>query len=136
MPASKSNDIDYVLPDERRRVRKGEKAPEPEPIPQFNAMEIPDQTGHATLPTSCKSAYDIFSLFFSDDVLETLAKNTNQNANNHRIGPKLPEARRWKDTTVEELKAFLAVWIMIGLYPIPKIHHYQRYTTTGMRRTI
>jgi hypothetical protein len=124
MPASRSNDIDYVLPDQRRQAGKGEKAPKAESIPQFNSMEIPDQIGYAILPPSCKSAYDIFSLFFSDDVLETIAKNTNQNANDNRVGPKLPKARQWIDTTVEELKAFLAVWIMIGLYPIPKIEHY------------
>src|SRR2546423_9585429 len=124
MPASKSNDIDYVLPDERHRPRKGKKAPKAQPLPEFDAMKIPDQPGHAKLPASCKSAYDIFSLFFPDDLLETLAKNTNQNANKHRVGPRQPVAHPWKDTTAEELKAFLAVWILVGLYPIPRMNQY------------
>jgi hypothetical protein len=78
-----SNDINYVLPDLRRRPRKGEKAPKPEPIPQFKAMDIPNATGHANLPDSYRLAYDIFSLFFSDTMLEVLAQNINLNAKIH-----------------------------------------------------
>jgi len=124
MPASRSNDIDYVLPDQRQRAHKGEKAPKAEPIPDFNAMEILDQIGYANLSEDCKSAYDIFSLFFPDSVLQTLAENTNQNAKNQLCGPRLPKAWQWKNTTVKELKAYLAVSIMIGLYPLPRIEQY------------
>src|SRR5256886_17265842 len=81
-----------------------------------------EQPRHAFFFFKQKTAYDIFSLFFPDDLLETLAKYTNQNGNKHRVGPRQPVAHPWKDTTAEELKAFLAVWILVGRYPIPRMN--------------
>ena len=63
-----------------------------------------------------KDIYNIFSLFFNNEVLSMLIKNTNLYGARYYKGLKTT----WKDTLVIELRAFLKILVYCSLYPHPK----------------
>ncbi|KAL8668517.1 MAG: hypothetical protein Q9168_006857 [Polycauliona sp. 1 TL-2023] len=90
--------------------------PEAVAVPTFAPMEINNDLtygkGHLPDDVDPNSAYDIFRLFFTDDILDTLAENTNLNAQNSlEAASHKPFERTWKPTTKEELRAYIAVYI-------------------------
>jgi hypothetical protein len=141
-----SNDIDYVPKEPAPRAAKGPNGrklppPKPNPHPDFEPIEIEgDDAGHAKLPNDVQTPYDIFRLFFNDEILDIIADHTNQNYAMQQaarkpgeIEPKAGGVRRpkkkkkkeyWVDTTAQELQAYLAIWIWMGLAPLPRINDY------------
>jgi hypothetical protein len=138
-----SNDIDYVPKEPTPRAAKapnGRKLPppEPNPHPDFEPIEIKgDDAGHAVLPNDVQTPYDIFRLFFNDEILDIIAHHTNQNYVMQQATKKLGEIepkdggeRRakkkeyWVDPTTQELQAYLAICIWMGLVPLPRIDDY------------
>ena len=68
--------------------------------------------------------YAIFSLFFTDETLATLRDHTNKYAQLYPSPNDLPYARKWKDTTIKELKAYIGAYIWMGVHPETEIEAF------------
>ncbi|KAL9596267.1 MAG: hypothetical protein Q9179_004679 [Wetmoreana sp. 5 TL-2023] len=95
--------------------------PEPWPIPAFEPLPLSGAPtdGEGSLPDGVNpdDPYAIFKLFFTDNILLALIKNTNEFAELHPgFGLKNKGARRWRSTNVEELRAYIATYIWAGLF--------------------
>ena len=119
MPRNKvSNDIDHVRKDPQPEKAPKEPPPKPKPLPKYKPLQIkkPFTHGHGLLPdTTPNTPYTIFSLFFTETILETLVRHTNEYAFLYS-GPKTPQSRPWIPTTISEFRAFLGVSIWMGLH--------------------
>ena len=100
---------------------KGTRRPDDGPITvsahRFKPVAVAECPSKICLPPTIRpnNACGIFSLFFINDVLEMLIKNTNKyGALHHQYLKAL-----WRDTLVTELKAYLGVLIYRSLYPQP-----------------
>lgn len=128
----RSNDIDHQYGSQgiTQRPKKPRRAPpEPGPLPEYTLMYIqPISNWHKTskLPKHVNpaNAYEIFSLFFSEEVLETIAKHTNEYAAYHRQVDEYTRPRPWKDTTPKELMAYITTYIWMGLHPKHDVAEY------------
>jgi len=99
MNKGRSNDHDFVPPTQYKSSRA--KQPRPsllsqlELIPKFEAMELENAKGLSqnlhTIDTS--SPEDLFSLFFTDLVLDRIVRCTNLNAERVRIDPVATRAK-------------------------------------------
>ena len=79
-------------------------------------IKRPFTHGYRLLPnTTPRNPYAIFSLFFTESILERLIQHTNEYAFLY-LGPITPHSRAWIPTTISEFRAFLGVSIWIGLY--------------------
>ena len=107
---------------------KGTKRPNEDPIivsvHTFKPVVVAERPSKICLPLNISpdDVYGIFSLFFTNDVLEMLVKNTNRYASQRykELQLKAP----WKDTSVTELKAYLGVLVYRSLYPQAKREDY------------
>lgn len=123
MPKRASDDVDHVPIDPKPKKKPRKPAPEPWESPHFDPLPLLQyQThGEANLPSYVdpKDPYAISGLFFTDEVIQTLADNTNAYAESHQPPPTGHE-RKWKyPTTLGEMHAFLATYIYMGLHPEP-----------------
>lgn len=124
-----SDDVDHVPIDPKPSKIPKKTPPTPWPLPKFNPMPIiqPYTNGAGDLPPhiDVKPPYDIFSLFFTDEILISLAESTNQNAEIllHTQEQK-PCPRPWKPTTAGELRAWIAVYMWMGAFPLSRIDEY------------
>ena len=135
MPRNKtSDDIDHVRPDPKTLKASKKKAskkkkdkvlkkpvPEPGPMPEYTPMVItnPLTYGQSKLPDHIDplNPYAIFNLFFNESILQTLANHTNEYANLYPgAGANKPFARPWHATTVKELRAYIGVYIWMGVH--------------------
>lgn len=78
--------------------------------------------------SNCGSELDFFQLFFTDELVQQIVKETNRYAREKisSICP-LPDRsiwKSWKDVTVPEFKAFLGVLMNMALNPKPDIKEY------------
>ena len=123
----KSNDIDLVPKDQRPITRRKRQPPNSEPMPQFEPLKIPNKIGYSKLSPSITNAYNIFTVFFTTEIFQTLADSTNKNAKlilSRQDHSTLKKPRPWVDTTVDEMRAFVAFWIYMGIYKMPRIDQY------------
>jgi hypothetical protein len=99
---------------------------EPTTGSEFKPLHCPPFVHKINLPTGIASnnAFAIWSLFFTRDQLEIIAQNTNLNAKQHFTPGRGPHARRWKDTSVEELYTYLGILVYMGLHPENDIASY------------
>ena len=96
----------------------------------------PMNYGKSTIPSHIvyRTSYEIFSLFFTDDMLDVLAKHNDQHANiSLRAAPKnQPVARQWNEITIRELEArspYRSILLDGCLYQYPgkRFLEYQPY---------
>ena len=122
---------------------RGTKRPNKDPILVslhiFRPIIVAEYPCKVCLPSNIysKNVYGIFSLFFNNEVLSVLVKNTNFYKARHYKGLKTA----WKNTSVTELRAFLGILIYRSLYPHPK--HRELWNTninkpiyTALARTL
>ena len=64
---------------------------------------------------------DIFKLFFNDEILNVIVRETNRYARQKLVGEALD---KWQDVTLDEVKAFLGVSVVMGLNPLPSTADY------------
>lgn len=118
MPRNRtSDDVDQIPADPAGQKVTKKAAPEPEPVPDYEPLNINDFTnGTGNLPPdiSAQQPYEIFSLFFSEEQLQQLANHTNLYAERAEISEK-PEKRQWFPTTTKELRAYIGVYVYMGL---------------------
>lgn len=78
--------------------------------------------------TSDFKPVDYFSLFFSDEALTLMAEETNRYAMQYLDStcdfPQSSRLHKWYDTSVEEMKAYLALQIAMGLCQKPSLEDY------------
>ena len=105
---------------------RGTQRPKEDPIHQsahtFKPVIIIERPCKVCLPSNIQpnDVYAIFSLFFSDAVLDVLIKSTNAYGAQHYKQLKAT----WQNTSRTELRAFLEVLIYRSLYPLPKHKDY------------
>src|SRR2546421_12405124 len=124
MNKGRSNDHDFVPPTQYKSSRT--KQPRPsllsqlELIPKFEAMELENAKGSSqnlhTIDSS--SPENLFSLFFTDSVLDRIVRCTNLNAEKVRVDPVATRAKNiqfrdslnqspWKPVTSSDILAYL-----------------------------
>ena len=82
-------------------------------------------TGGPTTPTATlqnDTPLDIFCRFFTDDVWQLIVDETNRYASANTAST--PHARPWYDTTVQEIKAFIGLQILMGIVELPRLELY------------
>lgn len=92
-------------------------------IPVYNINPGPVLPSHFTAETD---PVDYFKLFFNNDIVGHICKETNMFANKKRARALSPRARlnAWKDITPMDFDAFLGTIINMGLIPLPAIYSY------------
>ena len=91
---------------------------------KFRPIRVEERSQKMHLPRHIKpnDAYGIFSLFFDDDILTTIAQNTNLYApiQEARLQAKNPDPKHartpWKDVLVTELRAYLGILIYRSIH--------------------
>lgn len=71
--------------------------------------------------TDITSAYSLFSLFISEDLIALLSANTNKYAQTKNA---LATGRGWHETSPAEIKIFLAILIYMGIHISPSDEDY------------
>jgi hypothetical protein len=141
MNKGRSNDHDFVPPTQCKSSRT--KQPRPsllsqlELIPKFEAMELENAKGSSqnlhTIDSS--SPETLFSLFFTDSVLDRIVRCTNINAEEVRVDPVATRAKNirchdsldqlpWKPVTSSEILAYLGILVYMGIHVAPHINDY------------
>jgi len=141
MNKGRSNDHDFVPP--TQYISSRTKQPRPsllsqlELIPKFEAMELEDAKGSPQNlhMIDSSSPEDLFSLFFTNLVLDRIVRCTNLNAERVRLDPVATRAKNirghdslnqlpWKAVTSSELLAYLGILIYMGIHVEPHINDY------------
>ena len=103
------------------------RSPPTKPKHKFNTINIRGELkyGLGKLPEHvARDPYSIFSLFFGDDILQTLVNYTNEYAAEHSSEEDKPFARKWIPTTVPELRTYIATYIYMGIHQESSIADY------------
>ncbi|KAK3741427.1 hypothetical protein QZH41_003983 [Actinostola sp. cb2023] len=66
---------------------------------------------------------DFFNLMFGEEEFRILVEESNRFAR-QTLKDNPRRLTKWKDTTVEEMKAFIGIWILMGLNSLPSIANY------------
>uniref|UniRef100_A0A093Y0T9 PiggyBac transposable element-derived protein 4 n=1 Tax=Talaromyces marneffei PM1 TaxID=1077442 RepID=A0A093Y0T9_TALMA len=101
-------------------------------IPEANEVRFePIQTDKKRAPKlqippyiDIMEPYQIFSLFFTEDLFKVLADNTNMYAYAKLSKNMNPHPRNWRSTTPGELKAFVGAQIYMGFTKEPQLKDY------------
>ena len=64
---------------------------------------------------------DVFKMFFNDEVLNVIVRETNRYARQKLAGQALD---KWQDVTLVEIRAFLGVCVVMGVNPLPYTADY------------
>jgi hypothetical protein len=141
MNKGRSNDHDFVPPTQYKSSRTKQPGPsllsQLELIPKFEAMELENAKGSSqNLHTiDFSSPENLFSLFFTDSVLDRIVRCTNLNAEKVRVDPVATRAKNirfhdslnqlpWKPVTSSEILAYLGILIYMGIHVEPHINDY------------
>jgi hypothetical protein len=141
MNKGRSDDHDFVPPTQYKSSRTQQPRPsllsQLELIPKFEAMELENAKSSSrnlqAIDTS--SPEDLFSLFFTDLVLDRIVRCTNLNAERVRVDPVAARAknirfhdslnqRLWKPVTSSEVLGYLGILIYMGIHIEPHIDDY------------
>jgi hypothetical protein len=124
-----------ALPVKKQRVTRKEKAgkilseiPDIKSI-KFDPIKMSEpQAPILLLPSSvnAQKPLNLFSLFFTDAIWDTIARNTNTYADRKRFGISLTETRPWTPTHANEIHIFIGIIIYMGLFREPSIKGYWR----------
>jgi hypothetical protein len=138
MNKGRSNDHDFVPPTQYKSSRT--KQPRPsllsqlEQILKFEAMELKNVQGSSRVPYT-SSPEDLFSLFFTDSILDRIVRCTNLNAERVRVDPVTTRAKNirfhdslnqlpWKPVTPYEILVYFGILIYMGIHVEPHINNY------------
>src|SRR5579871_5743256 len=143
MNKGQSNDHDFVPPTQYNLNRTKKPLPDfsqLELIPKFEAMDLNDTQSSSQIPQTINSASPgaVFSLFFTDSVLDLIVQCTNLNAERVRANPVTARAQNvrlhdsfnqksWKPVTRSDILAYLGILIYMGIHVEP---HLEDYWTT------
>ncbi|KAF1812299.1 hypothetical protein P152DRAFT_31533 [Eremomyces bilateralis CBS 781.70] len=99
--------------------------PDPSPIVDFDPLIIPEKVSHGILPDTVRfhDPGAIIDLIFTTEFYHTLCVSTNLHAH-HAPEKELNSPRPWTDVTEEDLRAYLAILIYMGLHREPRVEYY------------
>ena len=126
-----SNDIDLVQPTQypiskNRGLKK--PPPAPETLPAFTPLPIRNKNEYSkpNLPNYIddKGPWQLFKLFQTDELIDKLVEYINKNVELYPPPEDAQFPRRWKPTLRQELYAYLAVLIYIGLHIEGSVEDY------------
>ena len=86
----------------------------------YSYSKTPEPT--SVVSSETPSALHLFGHFFTDEVWDLLVVETNSYASS--VVGKSPAARPWAPVTVPEMKAFLGIIILMGIFKIPRLEMY------------
>ncbi len=101
---------------------------------RWNGVDVPDVTppqptfrptnspGPKLMRTATYTVLQLYQLFFSNSLLQTIIKNTNDYGSTHYSKPSNP----WIDVTLQDMFSFIAMVIYMGLVKLPAITDYWR----------
>ena len=140
MNKGRSNDHDFVPPTQYKPSRTKNKPPGFSPlklIPGFKAMDLNRTTSSSQIPNTINSSSPeaLFTLFFTESVIDRIIQYTNANAEKIRADPVASRAQNirfhnshnqlpWKPVTSSEILTYLGVLIYMGIYTTPNINDY------------
>ena len=140
MNKGQSNDHDFVPPTQYKPSHIKQKPSGFSPlklIPRFQAMDLNRITSSSQILNTINSSNPeaLFTLFFTDSVIDRIVRCTNINAESVRADPVTSRAQNsrfhdsynqlpWKPVTSSEILAFLGILIYMGIYPMPRINGY------------
>jgi Transposase IS4 len=91
----------------------------PWPLPEFEPIHIHDWDDHGSpnLPSNVKThdPFELFSLFFTDEIMDKLVEWINKHAELYLLDEDAEQARAWQPTCKQELYAYFAVQIYMGI---------------------
>jgi hypothetical protein len=127
-----SNDYDFVPPTQYKLSCMNKQLPDLsllESIPKFDALDLNNTEGSSHIPHTIDSSSSeaIFSLFFTDSVLDIIVRCTNLNAERVRADPVTSRAsnirfhgslnqKPWKPVTSYEIFTYLGIQIYMGIH--------------------
>ena len=144
MNKGQSNDHDFVPPTQYKphHTKQPSGFSPLKLIPRFKAMDLNRITSSSQIPNTINSSSPeaLFTLFFTDSVINHIVQCTNVNAESIRADPVASRALNirfhnsynqlpWKPVTSSEILAFLRVLIYMGTYPLPHVNKY--WNTNG-----
>ena len=151
MPCNRTSDnIDQIPTNSASQSVTKRAILRPLPLPDSNEWKPlnidPFTNGTSDLPPgiSAQDPYQIFSLLFSEEQLQQLANHTNLYAEKAQQSEKLGK-RPWFPTTVKELRAYIGVYVYMGVNgdlpmeafwntsPTRAIHHPVRQAISHVR---
>ena len=74
------------------------------------------------LHSDSTTAVSLFDRFFTEEVWDLLVTETNRYVATNQSGK--PHACKWYDVTVKEMRTFVGMLILMGIYCIPSLHLY------------
>jgi hypothetical protein len=136
MNKGRSNDHDFVPPTQYKHTTKQPPGFSPlKLIPRFEVMNLHRIKNSSQVPNTINSSSPeaIFTLFFTDSVVNRIVQCTNTNAERIRANPVASRAknirfknshnqRPWKPVTSPEILAYLGIIIYMGIYAQPHIN--------------
>jgi len=97
-------------------------------LPEFKPLYINNFDDHGTpnLPPDVDphNPFDLFSLFFTDDIIDKLVEWTNKHVELYPLDEDKENPRPWELIYKKELYAYLAVLIHMGITTEPAIEDY------------
>ena len=76
------------------------------------------------------SALDFFTKYFDDEVFALLVDMTNKYARQQRADDPERNKMKWDDVTVEEMRAYFGMCIIMGIIRLPSLNMY--WTTDNL----
>ena len=148
MNKGQSNDHNFVPPTQYKPHYIKQKPSGFSPlklIPRFKAMDLNHTTSSSQILNTINSSNPeaLFTLFFTDSVINHIVRCINVNAENIWADPVTLRAQNiqfhnsynqlpWKPVTSSEILAFLGVLIYMGIYTTPKINDYWNTKKPGL----
>src|SRR6266480_6853944 len=140
MNEGQSNDHDFIPPTQYKPSRMKQQPSGFSPLKlilRFKAMDLNHTTSSSQIPNIIDSSSPeaLFTLFFTDSVIDYIVRCTNINAESVQADPVTSRAQNsrfhnsynqlpWKPVTSSEILAFLRILIYMGIYPMPRINDY------------
>jgi Transposase IS4 len=103
----------------------------PSEIPEFEANYVKNRAGYSRYTGFPE--YQLFALFFTEKIVQTLVANTNSYAEFHRANdsPPILHSRQWVPTNTTEMRVYLNINLYFGLYQMAVREDYWRIHKLG-----
>jgi hypothetical protein len=100
----------------------------------YTPIEITEHAAQIRLPGGTRTPFDIFCLFWSPELIDTIVTQTNSYARRTHQD----QSHKWKDVNTPELYVFFGIVIYMGTHDEPHMDHYwsQEANHTGPKHAI
>jgi len=140
MNKGQSNDHDFVPPTQYKPRHTKQQPSGFSPLKlilRFKAMDLNCTISSSHIPNTINSSSPeaLFTLFFTDSVIDRIIQYINTNAERFRADPVASRTQNirfhnsynqlpWKPVTLSEILSYLGILIYMGIYTEPHINDY------------